>query len=52
MKKWFAIAFFVCSTSKAALPFVTYDAFTQKPRQLALETFTEAWQIQDVNLYG
>ncbi len=52
MKKLCAIALFVCSTSKAALPFVTDDAFIQKPKQLAIETFTEVWSVPDAKIYG
>ena len=56
--KAFSIALFLCSTSKAALPFVTDDSFIQKPKQLVLETFSEKWSIptfgekQATDVYG
>ena len=46
---YFCLAFFIFVFSnhnvKAALPFVTDDAFVQEPKQLALETFVERWNL-------
>jgi hypothetical protein len=37
--------YLLCYNADAALPFVTDDAVIQKPNQLAIETFSEAWTI-------